>query len=75
MLRPKQKTLIAKLRNFTLKKKNKIRYYLWKVTHFQIETDDEDVPGDPQHQPDCILWKRQEEGVWNTYFNLRPPNN
>lgn len=27
---------------------------LWKVTYFQIETDDEDIPGDPQHQPDRI---------------------
>lgn len=30
-------------------------YYLGEVPHFQVETDNEDVPGHPQHEPDCIL--------------------
>lgn len=35
-------------------------HYLGEVPHFQVETDDEDVPGHPENQPHCILWERRE---------------
>lgn len=34
-------------------------HYLGKFAHFQVEADDKDVPGDPEHQPDCILWVKK----------------
>lgn len=35
-------------------------HYLGKVTHFQVEADDEDIPGDPEHKPDRILGREKK---------------
>lgn len=42
--------------------------YLWQVTNFQVKTDDERVPADPDHKPHSILKKYTYEHMQNYIY-------